>query len=116
MFTLLDKVFGIDPGKVGAEIVKETLADATGYSTVGEFFEDVGKDIKSTAEGWGKSLGLIEDTQADLDLMVEQARERMQPIRDKYSADRANIPNEPPTLEQFQSDIDGSRAPERPPV
>ena len=75
MFSLFNKVFGLSPAKIGHGLKESLLGDYA--EDVGEFFTDVGTDVSNTATNWGKSLGLIEDKSGDLDLMTEQARDRM---------------------------------------
>ena len=95
MFGLFNKVFGLSPSKIGQSLKESLLGE---YEGVVELAQDIGGDITETATSWGKSLGLIEDPKSDYDLLVEQARDRMDPIIDKYT-----------------KDIDGSKAPERAP-
>jgi hypothetical protein len=96
MFGLLNKVFGVNPSKIGSELTKSLLGDyAESKNLIGDFFQDMGTDIKSTATSWGKTLGLLEDPKSDYDLAVENAKDRMQPI-----------------LEKYQEGIDGSRPPD----
>ena len=91
MFGLFNKVFGLNPSKIGEGLKQQLLGE---YEGVVELAQDVGADITDTVTSWGKALGIVDDPYGDLSLMVEQGKDRMQPIIDKYK------------------NIDGARAPE----
>ena len=103
MFSLLDKVFGLDPAKVGNSIAQNVLGKDYAGNMI-ELVGDVKQDITETVTNWGKAFGFVEDEGSDLDLMVEHAQDRMQPIIEKY---RPTLPStghgggfEPPEMKQ----------------
>ena len=103
MFSLLDKVFGLDPAKIGNKIAQNVLGQDYAGNMI-ELVGDVKQDITETVTNWGKAFGFVEDEGSDLDLMVEHAQDRMQPIIEKY---RPTLPStghgggfEPPEMKQ----------------
>ena len=78
MFSLFDGVWKINPDSIVKQLKKSLLGDYA--EDLGQFVTDVKADVVETVTDWGKAFGLAEDKKADLDLMVEQAQERMQPI------------------------------------
>jgi len=102
MLRILDKVFGIDPAKIGADIAKNMLGDYAGDMV--ELAGDIKSDFTETMTSWGKTIGLIEDKSDDLALEAERAFENMQPIIDKHRptdgpvapGDDVYVPFEPP--------------------
>ena len=82
MFSLFKSAFGLDASKIGEGLKKNLLGDYA--EDVGQLVTDIRGDVGATVTSWGQSLGLLEDPKADLDLMVDNAQQEMQPIIDKY--------------------------------
>ena len=82
MFGIFNKVFGLNPEKIGNSLKQSLLGDYA--DDIGEFFQDVKADAGVQLTSWGKTLGLVEDPKSDWDLLAEQAQDRMQPIVEKY--------------------------------
>ena len=96
MFSLFDGVWKINPDSIVKQLKKSLLGDYA--EDLGQFVTDVKADVVETVTDWGQAFGLVEDKKADLDLMVEQAQERMQPIIDKYRPE----PEELKTMEMTE--------------
>jgi len=54
MLRILDKVFGIDPAKIGADIAKNMLGDYAGDMV--ELAGDIKNDFTETMTSWGKTI------------------------------------------------------------
>ena len=94
MFSLFDGVLKLNADSIGNQLKRSLLGD---YSeNIGEFVSDVKGDIVNTVTDWGKTWGLVEDKASDLDLLAEQAQDRMQPIVEKYRPEDAAKPPEAP--------------------
>ena len=94
MFSLFDGVFKLNADSIVSQLKRSLLGD---YSeNIGEFVSDVKGDIVNTVTDWGKTWGLVEDKASDLDLLAEQAQDRMQPIVEKYRPEDAAKPPEAP--------------------